>query len=172
MFKDDHLEPLYLIYFGKFKYPLVGPQIQRNSPIKREFVYQYWRAITNHYLFFFYQYRGEDRVAVFDRANGKPLFNGNIVNSENPRYYDDLTLGIWNDIDGGRNISTITQFMFGNGNELIKSSEALDLIESMRTKKEGELNPQFTQKRKAFMEMAKKLKEDDNPVIQIFHLKN
>jgi hypothetical protein len=140
--------------------------------LKKEYVYQYWRAITNHYLFFFYGYKWEDRIAVFDRFNGKPVFNGTIDNKENSRYDDDLTMGIRNDIDGGRNISSITQFMSGNGNELVKASDALDLVESINTKKEGELNPKYSQKRKAFLEMAKKLKEDDNPVIQIFHLKN
>lgn len=41
----------------------------------------------------------------------------------------------------------------------------------MNTKKACDLNPRYSQKREAFVEMAKKLKEDDNPVIQIIHLK-
>lgn len=172
VYKDDHPEPIFLVYYGKFKYPLTGQREPANQPMKKEYVYQYWRAITNHYLFFYYGYNWDDRIAVFDRFNGKPVFNGSIDNKENPRYFDDLTRGIRNDIDGGRNISSISQFKFGNGNQLVKASDALDLVESINTKKEGELNPKYSQKRKAFLEMAKKLKEDDNPVIQIFHLKN
>ncbi|MCX6225015.1 MAG: 6-bladed beta-propeller [Bacteroidia bacterium] len=171
IYKNDHLEPLFIVDFGKFKYPLAGKPEPANQFMKKEFVYQYWRTLTNRNLFFYYGYKDDDRIAVFERSTGKPLFNGSINSKVDRRSYDDLNEGIRNDIDGGRNISTITQFMFTNGKELVRAIDAMDLIESMNTRKSGELNPQYAQKRKAFMELAKGLKEDDNPVIQILHLK-
>jgi hypothetical protein len=171
IYKDDHLEPLFIVDFGKFKYPLAGKPEPANQFMKKEFVYQYWRTLTNRNLFFFYGYKDYDRIAVFNRSTGKPVFNGSINNKKDPRSYDDLNEGIRNDIDGGRNISTITQFMFTNGKELVRAIDAMDMIESMNTRKAGELNPQYAHKRKAFMELAGKLREDDNPVIQILHLK-
>ena len=172
IYENNQLELLYIIDYGKYKYPLKGKNAALNQSMIKEYVYQLWRSITTRYLFFYYSYMWDDRLAVFDTKIPGFIFNGSLVDKNaDHRGLDDLNAGIRNDIDGGRNLSRILPFMFTNGNELVKAIDAMDMIESMNTKKAGELNPKYAHKRKAFMELAKKLKEDDNPVIQVLHLK-
>ncbi len=157
-------KPVYIVNYGKFKYPLntkVGSLI--NQPIKSNFIFQYWKAITDRYLLFQYQYHSQMLLAVYDFEIDAFIYNGDIEDGINP--------GIGNDIDGGPGIQKIYQYKVNNGNTLVKSFMAMDIIELYKQSLNENLSFSHPQKRNDFIELAKNLNENDNPVLQLLTLK-
>lgn len=159
---NNWTEALFCIDYGKYKYPLKGKFEGHSMTLKPEFVYQTWKVITNRYLFFYYGYHWKNYLAVYDIKSNSFILN-KMVNK--------LLPGIINDIDGGIDISRIHSYLSNNGSELISAIQALDFTQQKNNDESNNLNPIFLPQRKAFKELVQNLNEDDNPVIQIIHLK-
>jgi hypothetical protein len=61
LIKDNNKPiPVYIVNCGKFKYPLKNKHGSLvNKPILRNYIYQYYKAITDRYLLIQYQYKSQ-----------------------------------------------------------------------------------------------------------------
>jgi len=149
-------EGIYTVNYGKFKYPLKKDKNpERNQALIKGLAYQHWRAITKNYIFIHSQDGRDLKLIVFDRKSKA------IIHSSNGR--DDDNGGIKNDLDGGPGIDFIPSFQKNNGVDVIQCHSAISLIEHM-AKDDSELDP-------TLRKLIQQLSEEDNPVVQIFHLK-
>ncbi len=143
---------LYLLNYGKYKYPLKGEKgsLSRQPP-KEGYAFQHWRAITKNYLFIHSQDGRDLKLLVYNRKSNS------IIHNSTGRAQG----GIQNDLDGGPGISFIPSFQKNFGHDVIQCHSALDMIEVVS---ESKLDNKLTK-------LVNQLSEEDNPVIQIIHLK-
>jgi len=164
IFSDNNINPLYLLYYGKYKYPI--EQDNGSSPriqiVNKKYIYPLWKVITNDYLFIQYQYQLETWLAIYDKNENKMIFN-NIID-------DDLSSGVSNDIDGGIGIRRVNQYKFNNGYDLVKSISSFDILNISIDDSINEKKINIDRMNSTFFELAKTIKENDNPVIQVINL--
>ena len=141
---------LYRLDYGKYKYPLEGEKgsLSRQPP-KPGYAFQHWRAITKNYLFITSQDGRNLKLQVYDRELKQIIHSSNIQ--------DEANGGIRNDLDGGPGIGFIPSYQKNWGHDVIKCHSAIDMIEEFDSEQ--------------LKTIVGQLSEEDNPVVQIIHLK-
>lgn len=160
IYKSGKKEAIFWINYGKIKYTLKGAS--KNQPMKEGLAFQLWRAITQNYIFIHSQDGRDLKLVVYDRKSNA------IIHSSNIR--DDEYGGIKNDLDGGPGIDLIVPFQKNNGKDVIQCHSAISLIEHMN-KDNSNLKPRLKKENEKLRKLVDQLSEEDNPVVQIFHLK-
>lgn len=153
--QNQKLDVEYTVDYGKYKYPLAKKRGSLNNEgMIREKVYQYWKAIKDNYIFFQYDYKQTFSLAIYDRMSNKFIFNGGEENS------------MINDIDGGFGLMHIANSNRAIGNCMAVISSAIDF-------KTQELGNDYRSPgdREKLTTVIESIDEEDNPVIQILHLK-
>jgi len=157
-------EALFLVDYGKFKYPLDGAKGSLvNQAMKKGYAYQHWRAISEDYLFIHSQDGRDLKLVVYDRNKKKIIHSSNIRDEKNG--------GIQNNFDGGPGIYMIPAFQKNNGKDLVQAHSAINFIETFN---ENLSDGKPTENKKAhdkLKQLVSQLSENDNPVVQIIHLK-
>ncbi|MEA1878165.1 MAG: 6-bladed beta-propeller [Bacteroidota bacterium] len=157
-------EALYLVDYGKFKYPLDGAKGSLvNQAMKKGYAFQHWRAISENYLFIHSQDGRDLKLVVYDRNKKKIIHSSNIRDEKNG--------GIQNNFDGGPGVNMIPAFQKNNGKDLVQAHQAIHFIE---TSNENLSEGKPIENKKAqenLKQLVSQLSEDDNPVVQIIHLK-
>ena len=162
--KHGKKEALNVINYGKFKYPLKGDKSSsRNQPMKEGVAFQHWRAITQNYVFIHSQDGRDLKLVIYDRKSKAIIHSSNVRDDENG--------GIKNDLDAGPGINFIPSFQKNNGKDIIQCHSAISLIENMNKKKSDRLNLKMKKESENLKELVDQLSENDNPIVQIIHLK-
>lgn len=158
-------EALYLVDYGKFKYPLGGAKGSLSrQPMKKGFAFQHWRAISEDYLFIHSQDGSRDlKLVVYDRNKKKIIHSSNIRDEKNG--------GIQNNFDGGPGIYMIPAFQKNNGRDLVQAHSAINFIETFNENLSEDKPIENMNAHNKLKQLVSQLSEDDNPVVQIIHLK-
>lgn len=164
IFPETRKEAIYLIDYGKHKYPLVGKCGSLvNQPLKKGYAYQHWRALTTKYLFIHYQSGGGLYLVVYDRINNKIIHSSDIRDETYP--------GILNDLDGGPGITKVVYYQKNDGVNLVRAYQAIDLKESFEKSLSEERANVNSEANKNLKGLLDQISDEDNPIVQVIHLK-
>jgi len=162
--REEDPRPVYVLDYGKFKYPVKSQgKSTIDKGLLKNYVYPNWKVITDKYFMLEYQYNKNSYLSIYNFYLKTFIFNGTRNNTENP--------GVANDIDGGPGLNWIYHYKVNDGKTLIRPIDAIDFIDHYEKSYVESMEFINKDKRKEFVEIAKMIKENDNPVIQIFTLK-
>ncbi|MCK5820739.1 MAG: 6-bladed beta-propeller [Bacteroidales bacterium] len=158
---------VYYYYFGKHRCPDdIFHNVVKWNDERSNYLLKSWETISRNYLFNHFTIHDEFYLSIFSIKDSKFIFN---YKFEFPRVPNPD--GLINDIDGGHGITFLFFMNATNDNKLVKSIQAIDFIDMLEKDYFKSKKTKFPEKQKMLIELAKGMDENDNPVLQVIHLK-
>lgn len=164
LFEENLYESIYYLYFGKYQRP---ENFSRKTDNYRRAVSDYIQIegyqMAENYIFYVYRLHNEGWAAIFDKQDNIFVYN-QIINLN--KFH---TIGLNNKLEGMIGLfwpSNVCQ----SGKSFLWSLSAPEIIEIIVDKEFDNNKILPLENKKRLFELANILKEDDNPVIQVYHI--
>lgn len=163
---DFILEPSFVISLGEHRLP----RGVYNRPEDRKLYFKPYLILeSNNFIFTRYYHDNDLIIAVIDK---KSRGSYSTILTKGPALFgDNIIGGIMNDLDGGMKFQPENYFVENDREYLVGLINPYDIKALVKTDEFKSFLPMYPEKKKAFEDLAGRIKETDNQVLMVVRLK-